>query len=115
MTKLADHAEFTAQGKSWTVRMTPGAWIALEDEGLGDVQELAKSLQASPSFKTFVRVLRAGLRGGGHGDVTLEKALELADEIGSEGTVTLIMQVIQASFPPAKGRNGEGNDKPPEA
>lgn len=107
MTLKADSASFTAQGKTWTVRMTPGAWIELEDAGLGNVQDLAKSLQGDPSFKKFIRVLEAGLRFQTP-TITPEQALALANEIGSEETIAVVGQAIQASFPSNSGKAGNG-------
>lgn len=107
MTVKADSARFTAQGKTWTVRMTPGAWIELEDAGLGNVQDLAKSLQGDPSFKKFVRVLEAGLRFETPA-ISSEQALALANEIGSEETIAVVSQAIQASFPSTAGKAGNG-------
>lgn len=107
MTLKADSVSFTAQGKTWTVRLTPGAWIEIEDAGLGNVQDLAKSLQADPSFKKFVRVLEAGLRFETP-SITPEQAIALADEIGSEETIAVVSQAIQASFPSTAGKAGNG-------
>lgn len=100
--------------KRFTLRLTPSAWIELEDAGLGNVQTLVEKLEDNPSFKTFVTVFAAALRGGmkdkGLSD---ETALDIADEVGSERVISLIGDCVQASFPETSKIAKAGNGKPP--
>lgn len=106
MSQLADSVPFEVDGTRHALRLTPGAWIELEDAGLGDINTLAKNLQAEPSFKTFVAVFAAALRGGAPGtDLTDAQALEIANAVGSSETIALVSKAVEAAFPKA----GEGN------
>lgn len=108
----ADSVSFEALGERQILRLTPSAWIELEDEGFGDVQALGKTLEEKPSFKTFTKVFAAALRGGMKDlSITDEKALEIADEIGSEQTIKLVGDVVTASFPDAKEKAGNAKKK----
>lgn len=108
MTKTSDSMSFEAGGQSWTVRMVPSAWIELEDDGLGNVQEVAASLQKTPSFKLLRRIMHAGLKHK-HPHVTEQQVAELVDEIGSEALLGIVTGSIQNSFPKPKPAP-EGND-----
>lgn len=104
------------EAKRYTLRLTPSAWIELEDAGLGNVQTLATTLEKEPSFKTFAKVFAAALRGGTDKSITDEQAMEVADFVGSEGVIKKIGEVVQASFPDAadkakKGEAGNGQAK----
>ena len=114
--KIADSVSFEAADKNWTLRLTPRAWIELEDEGLGDVKTLGGNLEKNPSFKTFAIVFACALRGGEKDyDITSETALDLADELGSAVVLDLVGQVVQASFPDAKGDAGNVKAKSAQA
>lgn len=108
MSKVADSVSFDVEGERKTLRLTPGAWIELEDAGLGNVKELGQALEAKPSFKTFVKVFAAALRGGTDRQISDDTALELADKIGSERTITLVGKVVTAAFP-EMAKDSEGN------
>lgn len=117
MTQLADSVTFEVEGTRHVLRLTPGAWIELEDAGLGDITELAQSLQAKPSFKVFVAVFAAALRGGAPGsDLTNDQALELANVLGSAETIANVTKAVEVAFPtPANGGNGAAKaGKPPK-
>ena len=112
----SDSVSFDANGKRQTLRLTPSAWIELEDAGLGDVQTLASSLEAKPSFKTFLAVFAAAMRGGMKDqNISDESALEVADEIGSEAMIRYVGEVVTNAFPDAaKAKGKAGNAKMPE-
>lgn len=110
----SDSVSFDAAGKRQTLRLTPSAWIELEDAGLGDVQTLASSLEAKPSFKTFLAVFAAAMRGGMKDqNISNETALEVADEIGSEAMIRYVGEVVTNAFPEAKGKAGNGKKPEP--
>ena len=108
MTKVADSVDFDVEGKRQTLRLTPSAWIELEDAGLGNVKTLGQTLQDNPSFKTFVKVFAAALRGGTDRAISDDTALEMADKIGSEKVVALVGETVAAAFP-EMGKGEEGN------
>lgn len=114
--KKADSVGFDALDNRFTLRLVPSSWIALEDDGLGDVKTLAKSLEENPSFKTFMKVFTAALRGGMKGDasITDERATEIADDIGTEALIQYVGEVVTKSFPKAKAaKEAAGNGKAP--
>jgi hypothetical protein len=114
--KKADSVEFDALDSRHTVRLVPSSWIALEDAGLGDVKTLAAKLEGQPSFKTFMMVFAAGLRGGMKGtDITDERALEIADDIGTERMIEIVGEVVTLSFPKAKAAKEGNGTKPAQA
>lgn len=114
--KIADSVSFQCGDKNHTLRLTPSAWIELEDEGLGDVNTLASNLEANPSFKTFATVFASALRGGEKDrSITDEAALEIADELGSAECLDLIGKVVEASFPDAKTDEAGNVKKPAQA
>lgn len=110
----ADSVSFDAAvgdgpAQRFTLRLTPSAWIELEDAGLGDVQTLATTLEEKPSFKTFAKVFAAALRGGMKDrNLSDETAMEIADEIGSEAVISKIGEVVKASFPEAAAKSNDG-------
>ncbi len=115
MSQLADSVSFELGDTRHVLRLTPGAWIELEDLGFGNVNTLAANLQANPSFKTFVAVFAAALRGGAPGsDVSDADALTLADQLGSGETIALVSKVVEAAFPPPP-KGAVGNAKKPPA
>jgi len=96
----ADSKSFEAGGKRYTVRFVPSAWIELEDAGLGNVQKVIEVLENDPSFKNFVMIFAAALRGGMKDkEITDETALEVADELGSGSLLEMLTDLIQSSFP----------------
>lgn len=114
--KKADSVEFDALDARFTLRLVPSSWIALEDDGLGDVKTLAKTLEENPSFKTFMKVFTAALRGGMKGDdsITDARATEIADDIGTESLIEYVGEVVTKSFPKAKAaKEATGNAKTP--
>lgn len=106
MTRKSDSVTFEAGGHSYTVRMVPSAWIELEDAGLGNVHEVASSLQKSASFKILLRILHAGLKHK-HAALTADQVAALADEIGSEALLSIVTVAIQSSFPEPKAGNDQ--------
>lgn len=112
----ADSVSFDTEAGRKTLRLTPSAWIELEDAGLGDVKTLATSLEGAPSFKTFLSVFAAALRGGMKDKaITDDDALEIADDVGSEAMIRMVGEVVTNAFPDAKEAKGKaGNVKKPE-
>lgn len=105
MTKKSDSVTFEAAGKTWNVRLDARAWIEVEDAtGLG-LNDAAQAIMNKGSFKTVCLCMMAGLR---HQDpeITLDKVLDLATEIGNEALLTKVGEALAASFPSAKGKVG---------
>ena len=110
MTKKADSVKFESNGNTHVLRMTPSAWIELEDAGFGNINELAATLKEQPSFKTFVKVFAAGLRGGSPDNpIDDDGAMRIANAIGSEQTIVIVGEAVTASFPMTKGKAGNVN------
>lgn len=105
MTRKSDSVNFEAGGKTWTLRLDARAWIEVEDAtGLG-LNDAAQAIMNKGSFKTICLCMMAGLR---HMDpeMTLDKVLDLATEIGNERLLTLVGEALAASFPSVKDKVG---------
>lgn len=114
MTQLADSVAFETEGARRTLRLTPGAWIELEDAELGDINTLAQSLAAKPSFKVFVAVFAAALRGGEpEANVSNDEALALANKLGSAETIALVTKAVEVAFPATTAAGGNGKNPKP--
>ena len=109
-----DFVTFEASGKSWTVRLDARAWIEVEDAtGLG-LNDAAQSIMNRGSFKTVCLCMMAGLR---HQDpqITLDRVLDLAGEIGNERLLTVVGEALAASFPSAQAKVGVKAGNGPKA
>ena len=116
MTQLADSVTFEVEGARHVLRLTPGAWIELEDAGLGDINTLAAALSVNSSFKVFFAVFAAALRGGSpEVAISDDQALALANAIGSQPTILAVTNAVAAAFPKdAEGNGAAKAGKPPK-
>ena len=90
-------------GRPYTLCLTLGALAELEDAfGVGDLGALASRLGSGTlSANDVQRVLRAGLRGGGH-MVDDDVIAEMRVEGGATGFVQLCARLLEATFGPAR-------------
>ena len=88
-------------GRPYTLCLTLGALAELEDAfGLDDLGALAERLGGGRlSAADIMRVLAAGLRGGGH-SVDEETLREMRFEGGATGAARLCIDVVEAAFAP---------------
>ena len=89
-------------GRPYTLCLTLGALAELEDAfGLDDLGALADRLGGGRlSSRDLTRVLRAGLRGGGH-DVDDETLAAMRFEGGATDAARLCAELVGAAFGPA--------------
>jgi len=98
-------------GRIYRLRLTLGALAeleaALEADGLLALVERFECGRFSS--RDLIRLITAGLRGGGHA-VTEEEVANMAHEDGVQGFVTLAARLLAAAFPatgteePERGR-----------
>ena len=86
-------------GRPYTLCLTLGALAKLEDAfGLDDLGALAERLGGGGlGSRDLMRVLRAGLRGGGHA-VDDETLAEMRFDGGMAGAARLCTALIEAAF-----------------
>ena len=86
-------------GRPYTLCLTLGALAELEDAfGLDDLGALASRFgEGRLSARDVMRVLRAGLRGGGH-DVDDEAVAEMRFDGGATGAARLCGELVSATF-----------------
>ncbi len=91
-------------GKPYTLCLTLGALAELEDAYGGiDLLALAQRFeQGSIRAVDAIRVIGAGLRGGGH-DVSDAEVAAMPVDGGAAGYVAIVAQLLEATFAPAGG------------
>lgn len=95
---------FEAGGKSYRLRLTTNALCSLEEQTGKSVEGLLDDLSVPGRKVTTFRLLfRAAL-----GDVTLDAAGELIDELGAGEADRLFTEVLRLTFPP-RDASAEGN------
>lgn len=86
-------------GRPWTLCLTLGALAELEAAFAAD--DLTKLLQrfsaAQLSAQDMIRIICAGLRGGGH-DVTLEDVAEMRADGGATGFARIVAELLSVTF-----------------
>lgn len=88
-------------GKSWTLCLTLGALAALENDlevkNLGELSE--KFSNGNLSASDILKVIRAGLSGGGY-TLTTDEVADMRVEGGISGYVEIAARLLQATFSP---------------
>lgn len=100
-------------GKSYRLCLTLGALAELE-AAFGDEDMLALATRFESgrlSARDAVRVIGAGLRGGGH-DIGDDAVSRMQAEGGAAGFVAIVAGLLTATFGAAGAANGEGAGEP---
>jgi hypothetical protein len=86
-------------GRRYTLRLTLGALAELEDSfGATDLVALAARFEEGRlSARDLLRIIAAGLRGGG-ADISDDEASRLASESGLEGYIAVAADLLAATF-----------------
>jgi len=105
-------------GKPHTLVLTLGALADLEDAFDGeDILAVAEHLQSGRlSARDCVKIISAGLRGGGH-PVTEAEVADMTVEGGAAGYVRIVADLIAATFSPlaaAQDTTPDTKTTPPE-
>lgn len=102
---------FEAGGHARTLQFTTNRVCLLEDKLGKTTLDVATELQFNPRMGTIRAMLWAGL---GEGDMTLEAAGGIIDEIGKAKATGLVREAFAAAFPKPE-ENVEGGENPPGA
>lgn len=86
-------------GRPWTLCLTLGALAELESALAADdlPKLLARFSAAQLSAQDMIRILCAGLRGGGH-NVTLEDVAEMRADGGAAGFARIVAELLTVTF-----------------
>lgn len=89
----------TFDGRRYTLRLTLGALAELEDAfGASDLVDLAARFESGRlSARDLLRIIGAGLRGGG-ADLRDEEVAQLACEGGLDGYIDVAARLLAATF-----------------
>jgi hypothetical protein len=100
-------------GKTFTLRLTLGALAELEDAfGASDLVGLAERFESGRlSSRDLLRIIGAGLRGGG-AELTDDEVARLSCEQGLQGYVAIAAALLSATFADV---NPEPSQKGPPA
>ncbi len=92
-------------GRTWRLCLTLGALAELESAfGGADILALAEKFESGRiGARDAIRVLGAGLRGGGN-DVGDDEVARLVSPRGAPGYVEIVMRLLTATFAPEPGR-----------
>ena len=92
-------------GRTWRMGLTLGALAELEAAFAGaDILALAEKFETGRiGASDAIRVLGAGLRGGGN-DIADEEVARLASARGAAGYVETVMRLLTATFAPGTGQ-----------
>lgn len=103
--------EAVFDGRRYTLRLTLGALAELEDAfGATDLIALAARFEEGRlSARDLLRIIGAGLRGGG-AEISDEEAARLASEAGLKSYIDAAAQLLAATF---GARNPEGDQRFP--
>jgi hypothetical protein len=91
--------EAVLDGERHTLCLTLGALAELEDAfGEEDMLALAQRFEAGRlSARDAIRIIAAGLRGGGQ-DVTEPEIARMQGEAGASGFVDIVVRLLSATF-----------------
>ena len=89
----------TLDGRQWTLCLTLGALAELETTfEVDNLTQLTERLSSgSLSSRDMLRIIGAGLRGGGH-PLADEEIVEMQAEGGAIGYARIVAQLLQATF-----------------
>lgn len=103
---------FEAGGHTRTLQFTTNHCCLLEDKTGKSSLEIAAELDFALSMKTARAMFWAGL---GEGDMTLEAAGMLIDELSKPRATQLLREAFSAAFPKPEKIGKEGDANPPGA
>ncbi len=106
--------EAVFDGRPHRLVLTLGALAELEDAfGVADLTALAERFERGRlSARDAVRILGAGLRGGGL-DIAADDVARLAHAEGAAGFVRAVADLLQATFGAADAEGGGADDAGP--
>ncbi|MGU3574761.1 gene transfer agent family protein [Brucellaceae bacterium C25G] len=86
-------------GRPWTLCLTLGALAELETAFAADdlPKLLARFSAAQLSSQDMIRIICAGLRGGGH-NVSLEEVAEMRADGGAAGFARIVTELLTVTF-----------------
>jgi hypothetical protein len=101
--------EAVLDGKAYRLCLTLGALARLEDAfGADDMLALAQRFEAGRlSARDAIRIIAAGLRGGGN-DLSTEQIAQMRAEGGAAGFVDIVARLLTATFGANDSRPEEG-------
>lgn len=107
--------EAELDGKTYRLCLTLGALAELEQRlGVPDLLALAERFeQGRIAASDAIRLIGAGLRGGGN-DIADEEVATMCAEAGATGFVAIVARLLAATFGGGDGA-GEAPENPPEA
>jgi hypothetical protein len=102
-------------GRRHVLRLTLGALAELEDVfGATDLIALAARFeQGRLSARDLLRIIGAGLRGGG-ADISDDEAARLACEGGLQGYIAVVAELLAATFGQRNPKGGESLPSGPQ-
>ena len=105
--------EATLDGRPYTLCLTLGALAGLESAfGAEDMLALAQRFEAGRlSARDAIRLLTAGLRGGGH-DCTEAQVAGMRADNGAAGFVDIVVRLLAATFGRADRQAAEDTTTP---
>jgi hypothetical protein len=105
--------EAILDGRPFTLCLTLGALAGLEHAfGADDMLALAQRFEAGRlSARDAIRILTAGLRGGGH-DCTEEQVSGMRTDGGATGFVDVVARLLSATFGAASHQQPEDRASP---
>jgi hypothetical protein len=97
-------------GREWTLCLTLGALAELEAAfGAQDLAVLLRRFSASPlSASDIIRIVAAGLRGGGN-DIATDKVAQMRAEGGVTGFAHIVSELLSATFHESKPEDGKAS------
>lgn len=99
--------EVNVGGRSFTLRYSIKAQLALKDRWKCESDREVQARMAKPSMDDFIDIFWAGLRKH-HPEVTREEVLDLLDDAGADGMTAAVAQAMDAASPPEAPRPAEG-------
>lgn len=103
MNKAAQETQIVVDGKSYTLKFSLKAYVALQDHfKVASIDEVVQRLNdpTKLGMMDIVAMLWAGLRSH-HKDATMEDALDMADSAGLQALQEIISAGVAGSMPPA--------------
>lgn len=102
---------FEAGGRTRVLHFTTNRVCLLEDKTGRTPLDLAIEIEMNPKVSTIRAMFWAGL---GEGDMTLEAAGALMDEIGRTNAIQYARDAFHAAFPPRDDGERAGDDANPQ-
>ena len=105
--------EAILDGKPYRLCLTLGALAELEDAfGADDMLALAQRFEAGRlSARDAIRIIAAGLRGGGH-ELDEDQVARMQADGGAAGFVDIVARLLTATFGTNKTADGSGDPAP---